>query len=209
MSILDRLACRLNRADEQPNKELAEELAGSGDAAAVEELVRLLWSKDKAVRNDGIKVMSELGALRPDLVGPHTESLLQLLSDKDNRMVWGAMAALATVADRAAELLADKLPLLFHTVTVGSVITVDNGIKVLARVASAEPDTRERILPFLLHHLRTCRPKEVPQHAESTLPAIDDSSREVFLQVLAGRETELSPAQLTRLKRIAKTLKKS
>jgi hypothetical protein len=44
---------------------------------------------------------------------------------------------------------------------VGAGVTVDNGVKVLAAVAAANENYRTELLPYLLQHLRTCRPKDV------------------------------------------------
>lgn len=71
MSVLGKLASALGRNDEQPNVELAEALAARPDAAAVAELAGALATGPTAVSNDAIKVLYELGALKPELVAPH------------------------------------------------------------------------------------------------------------------------------------------
>lgn len=205
MSVLELLACRQNRNDEGPNMELAASLAAAEDSTGIAEVAEGLWSQDSKVRCDCIKVMGEAGRLKPRLIAPYAEDFLRLLTDKQNRMVWGAMAALATVAALTADILIGRLPLLLHALTNGSVITVDNGVKVLARVAASSPEYRRRIFPSLLHHLDICRPKEIPQHAESILEAVDETVREAYILMLKKREPELSPAQLSRIKRIYKS----
>ena len=59
MSVLDELASALGRNDEQPNVELAEKLAASGDKAAIAELVGALGDKS-ALANDAIKTLYEI-----------------------------------------------------------------------------------------------------------------------------------------------------
>jgi hypothetical protein len=87
----------------------------------------------------------------------------------------------------------------------GSVITMDNGIKALALVASQKEEYRKAIFPILLEHLRTCRPKEVPQHAEKSLPAITAGNKSDFIQVLEKRLEDMTASQTTQLKKIIKT----
>ena len=61
----------------------------------------------------------------------------------------------------------------------GSVITTDNGIKTLAIVAGSKNEYNRDIFPFLMEHLQTCRSKEVPQHAESTLAAVNQVNKRI------------------------------
>ena len=55
----------------------------------------------------------------------------------------------------------------------GSVITVDAGVLALAGLAATGPERRRELLPYLIQHLRECRPKDVPQHSEKIAPAVD------------------------------------
>jgi hypothetical protein len=90
----------------------------------------------------------------------------------------------------------------------GSVITVDAGVLALARVAAANPTYNRAIFPYLLDHLRTCRPKEVPQHAEKTLYAVNAENKAEFIAVIKARLDNATPAQLARLKRVIKQAEK-
>ena len=59
--MIEKLACRLGRNDEKPNIELAEFLCQHKDAAGIGEIVAGLKGKDKAIANDSIKVLYEIG----------------------------------------------------------------------------------------------------------------------------------------------------
>ena len=85
-----------------------------------------------------------------------------------------------------------------------ALITVVWGVKALARVAAAGSEQRARIFPILLQILRAAIPRDVPMHAESILPALDDTNRQQFLDVLASRQGELSPSQAAKVRRIVK-----
>jgi hypothetical protein len=80
------------------------------------------------------------------------------------------------------------------------------GIKTLARVASTNKQYRAKLFPILIKHLKTCIPRDVPTHAESVLCAVDDSHKDEFLSVLESRRAEMTPSQLTRLRKITKQL---
>src|SRR4030042_687161 len=100
MSVLRRLASAKARRDEAPNKELAKDLAKRKDRAAIGELAANLKSPDPEIRSDCVKVLYETGALDPELIADYAEEFLGLLGSKNNRMVWGGMTALATIAQQ-------------------------------------------------------------------------------------------------------------
>lgn len=203
MSALYRIAHLQNRRDEVPNQELARDLAARKDSQGIREIAENLWNKDKNIQADCIKVLYEIGYIDPSLIADYAEDFLKLLRSRNNRLVWGGMIALSTVADLRADLVYAHLKEILKAMDAGSVITVDNAVKVLALVASKDA-YRAAIFPRLLEHLRTCRPKEVPQHSEKSLPAVDASNKVDFIAVLEKRMEDLSGAQITRVKKVIK-----
>nr|WP_232337090.1 hypothetical protein [Lysinibacillus timonensis] len=206
MTILNRLASRLDRRDEQPNIELAHELVRENNMVGIREIMEGLLNKEKMIRHDCIKVAYEVGNENPQLIGDYAKVFIELLRSKDNRMVWGAMQALSAIADIKANVLMEQLHEIKLAIKVGSVITVDKGILTLAKVATVSEKNNEQIFPFLIEHLKNCRTKEVPQHAESALRAVNEKNKAEFLQVLHEREQYLTSPQLKRIVKIYKQL---
>ena len=64
-------------------------------------------------------------------------------------MVWGGMIALSTVADLKAAEIFPHVDEIVQVMKKGSVITMDNGIKALALVASQKDEYRKAIFPYL------------------------------------------------------------
>ena len=207
MSVLNRIAHLQNRRDEVPNQELARELAEQKDRAGIREIAENLWNKDKNIQADCVKVLYEIGYLDPSLIADYAEDFLKLLRSRNNRLVWGGMIALSTVADLRADFIHAHLDEILKAMHAGSVITVDNAVKTLALAASDEA-YRPDIFPYLLEHLRTCRPKDVPQHSEKSLPAVDASNRDEFITVLEKRLEDLSASQITRVRKVIKAAEK-
>ncbi len=202
MSILDRLACFQGRRDEAPNQGLARDLAEHENHDGIRELIANLHHADQDVRSDCLKALYEIGYLRPELIADYGEEFLRLLRDRNNRMVWGSMIALSTIAPlRAGELYLHRQQIQ-DAMAEGSVITVDNGVKVLAAVAAANEAYRAELLPYLLQHLRTCRPKDAPQHAEAIVQAVDAAHADAFVAVLESRLDVMSANQAARLQRV-------
>ena len=203
MSVLNQLASSLGRRDETPNQELARDLAAKKDRKGIHELAENLWNKDKNIQADCIKVLYEIGSIEPKLITDYTQEFVKLLRSKNNRLVWGGMTALAEVAKANSDAVFKYLDEIKKAKETGSVITVDNAISTLAYTAATDKYNKT-IFPYLLKHLSSCRPKEVPQHAEKTLPAVNSSNKADFIKVLEKRMEDLSGLGLARVKKVIK-----
>jgi hypothetical protein len=208
MSVLNKIAYYQNQRSDVPNQELARELAASKDRDGVREIAEGLWNKDKNIQSDCLKVLYETGYLDPALVADYAGDFLKLLKSRNNRLVWGGMIALSTVADLKADEIFPHFDEIVDIMNKGSVITMDNGVKALALVASRNPAYNQKIFPYLLDHLSTCRPKEVPQHAEKTLPAVTAGNKSDFIRVIEKRLEDMTASQTARLKKVIKTAQK-
>lgn len=204
MSVLNRLASSLGRRDEIPNQALARDLVARNDQAGIREAVENLWNKDKSIQADCIKVLYEVGALEPGLIAGYADDFVELLRSRNNRLIWGGMTALAEVAKANPQAVFKHLDEIKKAKEAGSVITVDNAISALAYTAAANAQYNKAIFPYLLKHLAGCRPKEVPQHSERTLPAVNSSNKVDFTKVLEKRLADLSGSGLARLKKVIK-----
>jgi len=208
MPVIDRLSTSLGRRDGLPNKGLAEDLCRTENLKEIEELVKNLRSKDGRIASDCLEVVEEIGKAKPALIARYSGVLLRLLRSRNNRLVWGAMTALASIALERPKELYENLALIVDTMKRGSVITVDNAVSVLARVASAGAEYERNIVPHLLEHLSTCRPKEVAQHAERCLIAFNPGNKARFLKAIASRTKVLTKSQRARVARVVKALEK-
>ena len=188
MLVLQQLACAQGRRDEVPNQELARDLAEQDHADAVRELAANLWNHDRNVRSDCLKVLYEIGYLKPGLIADYYMDFLKLLGDKNNRMVWGGMIALATIAPLRADALFRERAVIQEAMAGGSVIVVDNAVKALAAVAAANDAYRQDLLPHLFHHLETCRNTRKPSPARWTWPMSLASSQSCKAGWPVGRQ---------------------
>jgi hypothetical protein len=181
MPVLDRIAHFQNRRDEAPNQELARDLVAAGDEAGVREIAENIGNRNAAVQRDCIKVLYEIGCLNPSLI---------------------AMIALSTVAELKPDEIFAHHEEIENLMRSGSVITVDNGVKTLAAVASRKDAYRKELIPFLFDHLKVCRSKDVPQHSEKIAVAIDGENRQKFVDILNDRLPEMTASQGARIRRV-------
>jgi hypothetical protein len=200
--LLKRLAYLQTRRDRTPNLDLARDLVARNDKAGIREIAENMWNENKNIHWDCVHVMYEIGVIEPNLIAQYAEDFLKLLKSRHNNMIWGAMTALAEIAKVKPDFIFKHVDEIKKAKEAGSVITIDNSISALAHTAASNEDYNKAIFPYLLKHLSTCRPKEVPQHAERTLPAVNEFNKDDFIKVLKKRNDDLSGAAFTRLGKI-------
>ena len=204
--MIERIACKLGRNDETPNIELAEYLCQNRDASGIKEIVDGFKGSDKAVANDCIKVLYEIGDKNPELICDYAGEFISGLYSKNNRLVWGCMTALAKIAHMAYQPIYERLDAIVSAYENGSTITVDNSISVFAGLCKASDEYENNVLPILLTHLKKCRPKEVAQHAERCSVCFNSNNSAKFIEVLENRNPHLTASQQTRTNKLLKTL---
>jgi len=204
--MLERLACKLGRNDETPNIDLAEELCRNNDAAGIKEIVDGFRGADKAVANDCIKVLYEIGERKPELIADYVSEFVSLLRSKNNRLAWGSMKALATIVEHAPKQIFDRVSVVTAAYEGGSVITVDNSISVFAGLCKVDESNAKKVLPILVSHLQKCRPKDVPQHAGRASVCFNSGNAGTFIEVLEKRLPDLAATGQTRVKTLLKKL---
>jgi len=150
-----------------PNQKLARELAETENNDGIREIAENLWHNNKSVQSDCLKVLYEIGYINPDLISSYVDVFLKLLKSKTNRMVWGAMIGLATIAEKKPAEIWAHINDVEYAVEHGTLITVVWGVKTLARVASTDKKYSESIFPMLIEHLIKSIPRDLPLHAES------------------------------------------
>ncbi len=203
--MIEKTAFFLGRNDEEPNIALAVELCETNHTAGIEEIVQGLSDKKEQLANDCVKILYEIGERRPELIADYVADFLKLLKSRNNRLVWGGMTALAEIAFLRSKEIFENRSIVYQAYENGSVITRDYSISVFACLAKADRQYEEEMLAILMKHLRTCRPKEVGQHAERALICVNENNSAEFAEVLRYRRNHLTEAQK---KRVDKLLKK-
>lgn len=203
-SIAERLSGAMERRDEGPNVALAEEIAASGDRAGVSELVELVRSGMPRQRNDAMKVLYEIGARDPELIGGHCPVFLEALGSKTNRQVWGAMSALDTVAELRAEQIAAELPRIIEAADRGSVIAKDRCTSLLTKLARA--GYADKAVPILVERLRNAAPNQFPTYAEETASVVTPEARPGLIETIRERLSGIT--QRAKRERMEKLLRK-
>jgi hypothetical protein len=204
MTVLNRLSSAMDRRDEAPNIALARDIVAHDDKSAIAELADAVRSGNARLANDALKVLYEIGAARPDLVGAQCPVFIEALKSTNNRTVWGAMAALDAVAEQRAATLAAELPAIIEAADRGSVIARDRCNSILIKLARA--GYGDKVVPLLVERLKTAAPNQFPTYAENMAPVIPPEVRAGFVGVLKQRLASI--IQVSKRKRVEKLLDK-
>lgn len=205
MSVIEQLSSSLGRRDEVPNQQLASRIVQEKYLGSIRELAENLENKNKNIQHDCIKVLYEIAAAEPGLISPYCPQLLQLLKSKDNRLQWGAMTALGAITLLIPQVISEYLPELEAIADKGSVITKDNFVAILIRLASITA-YNDVTTTLLLEQLNKSLPNQLPMYAENALPVISKAYQNVFMDILTSRLPDIEKE--SKRKRIEKVIKK-
>ncbi len=205
MKVIDKLATSLNRRDEFPNQELAKQITVTNDKSAVKELFANLNNKNKVIQSDCIKVIYEIGALKPRLIADFINELTTLLDNKNNRLQWGAMMALNTITNENPKSIHSALLKIIAVADKGSVITNDQCINILIKLCAMK-EYADDAFSLLNERLITSPTNQLPMYAEQALPVITDKNKTAFVITLTSRLGEFEKD--TKRLRVEKVIKK-
>lgn len=127
--------------------------------------------------------------IKPELIADYYQIFFQLLSNKNNRLVWGAMIALASITELKHAEIFESLEIILNSMRTGSVITIDNAIDILAKLNSYASYTNE-VEPYLIEQLWKCPIKQLPMYVEKSLLSICQTNKALFLDVIHNRIAE-------------------
>lgn len=205
-AIVEELAASLGRRDEGPNIALAERVARSLDVDAVSALIQVLREGNTALKADAMKVLYEAGERAPELLVPYLNVFIDLLGGRNNRLVWGSMCAIDAIAGVAPGSVYAKLSPIMAAVDQGSVITRDNGVRILVKLGG-ERRFGKRVRPLLLEILRTCPVDQLPMYAELAATLAQGRYAGMMVEVLEKRVVTVSrPAKRSRIIKVLKYL---
>jgi len=203
--LLKRLGYLQTRRDRTPNLDLARDLAARDDIAGIREIAENMWNDNKNIHGDCMNVMYEVAIVDPNLVTQYGNDFIKFLKSKHHNMVRGAITALAEIAKVKPDFTFKHLDEIKKVRETGhDSISIDKSISALAHTAAANEEYNKVIFPYLMQHILSCHHKEVPEHAERILPAVNENNNTEFIKVLGKRMEDLSGSDFTRLKKIVR-----
>ena len=207
-NLLNRLAYLQTRRDRTPNLDLARDLVARDDKAGIQEIAKNMWNENKNIHGDCMNVMYEIAIIDPSIATQYADDFIKFLKSKYSNMVQGAIIALAEIAKVKPEFTFRHLDDIKKIKETGSDITVDKAVSALAYTSAGSEEYSKTIFPYLLSHLSTCYFKEVSEHAERIVPAVNQDNKHEFIKSLEKRSDSLSGSDFTRLNKIIRIAEK-
>lgn len=166
MGLPDQLASALDRRDEQPNIELAKQLAKQTELSGeVLELISIVKHGNKPEQHDAIKVLYELADLKPNAFADKLEFVFDLLKTKDNRVLWGALTLLSKICAFNLDTTFENLPQILDAAGRGSVIAKDATFEILLALANSG-SYQDQAGKHVVSFLTDAAPNQLPMYAE-------------------------------------------
>lgn len=208
MTVITQLSSSLGQKGNDANIALAKGIAKAEDNNAVQELVKNLKNKDKKIQADCIKTLYETAYIKPDLIANYYAEFLELLSSKNNRLVWGGMIALATISDLKSKELFESIELISNTVNKGSAITVDAGVEIYTKL-NKYSEFHDEVENLLTDQLWKCPIKQLPKYMEKSTISINEKNKEIYQKIINERKAECEKeSQIKRLDKVLKLIEK-
>jgi hypothetical protein len=202
MTYIEKIAYHLGRRDEVPNQELAALLAEEENHQGIDEIASYLYDKNKSIQSDCLKVLYEIGYITPQLITKYADTFIKLLDSKTNRMVWGAMIALATIAEHVPEEIWPHSEKIKELIETGSVITNVWGVKTLINLSKTGEPYYSELVDDLLRLQKECRNVDFAKRAEDMWVVMQPAHKTSYREILVERKPSLSKSAQARLGRV-------
>jgi hypothetical protein len=208
MNVINKLSSSLGQKGNDANIALAKKIAETENSDEIIELVGNLKNKDKKIQADCIKTLYEIAYIKPDLIASYYSEFLGLLSNKNNRLVWGGMIALMTITDLKSKELFTSLDLISDTVNQGSTITIDSGVVIYAKL-NKYSEYQDKVENLLIDQLWKCPIKQLPKYMEKSIISITEWNKEIYKKIMNERKPECErDSQVKRLDKMLKQIDK-
>ncbi|WP_125911884.1 hypothetical protein [Kiloniella majae] len=191
-TILAQMSHSMERRDEEPNIILAHKLTQEEDIKSIDLVADILEKGSRPAQKDAIKVLYEIGRAAPVLIAPYTELFLQKMQSNNNRIVWGALSALAEISKVEGKIIAANLDAILSAADVGSVIAKDKAIEILMHLTS-KPKSVNMAANHLVLRLKTAAVNQLPMYAERIHSCLDDEFLPAFKTAILSRLNENMP----------------
>ncbi|MBI9010687.1 MAG: hypothetical protein JEZ08_00540 [Clostridiales bacterium] len=205
MTYIKEIAYYKDDRSEVPNRDLAKKLANDNNKEGLDEISNYLMDKNKSIASDCLKVLYEASYINPALIVDYFDTFKTLLNSKNNRMVWGAMIAISSIATVGPEKVYEIRNLILNKIEKGTVITNVHGVYAIIHMAAYDvyyPELKETLFELQ----KKCRPVDFAKRAESMKAVIRLEDRESFVSLLESRKSELSKAAQKRVQKVVKSL---
>ena len=155
-----------------PSAELAEQIVAGTAELGLPHYARALESENPNAAHQGARIVDEVILLKPELVAPHIERLVRLLSGHNTRVVQTSASALPVLARVAPAKVARHLERLRDGYDGASDVAKDGMVRTFVALCIASVAYQKRVIEVLEKALAGAEPKTLLRWTELVLPAL-------------------------------------
>jgi len=128
------------------------------------------------------------------------------MRSNNNRMVWGALTALAEISKIEGKVIASNIDNVLSAADAGSVIAKDKVVEILIQLSS-NPEFTKIATDHLMSRLKTAATNQLPMYAERIYSSLGEKFYSTFKTVLSSRLSDTMPdSKRRRIKKVLERL---
>jgi hypothetical protein len=171
MSILDELSSQIGDRTETANKRVAAQVLKK--PVLLKQIADGLASANSRLVGDCAEVMTNVAAVKPNLVVPYVNSLIRQIDHEDTRVRWESMHSLAEIASSIPNKISPAVAKLAEKIGIDkSVIVRDYAIGTLGEYGGTSASATREVWPHLCKALRLWEGKHAGKVLEAMYKAI-------------------------------------
>ncbi len=168
MNIIDELSTSKGLNGGEANTLVAIKCVGNPDLLI--ELNKAINPKETKILGDICEVLTETAKIKPELISPFKETLLELIYHKNGRIQWESMHALALIAHLIPDVIDEKIVSIYAFIESSKgVIVRDYAVDTLANYCSVSSECSNKGFPFLKKSINLWDGK----HAGKVMPGLE------------------------------------
>lgn len=203
MEYINQIAYHKGIRNEEPNKLLAQLIVETENKDAIREISTYLKDTNKSIASDCIAVLYHVGYEKPELISDLYNEFKSLLTSKNNRMVWGAMIAISTIAKVEPNTVYKDKDLILSYISKGTVITQVWAVYALVNLCNVEEYRSELLMP-LLEILDQTRDIDFAKRSETIKPIVNLKYESKFKTILEKHISSLSKSAQNKVHKLLK-----
>ncbi|MCA6074121.1 hypothetical protein [Fulvivirga sedimenti] len=207
--LLNLLSTAQGKADQGPNRNLAEKLISNQDQQGLAYLISCL-DREAGIRikTDILLCLSHLSALAPEMLVPHVNKVFPFLESKHNRAVWATMITLSNMTSLISDQLYAHLPLIVDRIEHGTVVTKDHGMVILIGLYQI-PVYREDAFELFCEQLINAPDNQLGQYGEKIFEVLRAEDTPKVVGILQQRLPELvKDSHIHRIQKLIRRIQK-
>jgi hypothetical protein len=179
--------------------ELASQIVGGTSELGLAHFARALEHENPHTSSQAARVIEEVVLLKPELVAPHIERLVRLLTSTNPRVVQASATTLPMLTRIAPAKVARHLERLRGGYPTASEVAKEGMVRIFVALCVASVAYQKRVIDVLESALASAEPKTLLRWTELVLPALKGEPHAQARSVVEARLPEIPRPQAEKI----------